>query len=124
MNLNEIKNTLRLSIEELNIRNLKISSKWLLEHLIGIKNNEINQLKDNLILLNSNEILIELNEKDLIYFSNILISSSEYQRCANLLKQKYENELINSNISLFLLVYSLYLAGEKIKDQNLAESSG
>lgn len=78
MNLNEIKNTLRLSIEELNIRNLKISSKWLLEHLIGIKNNEINQLKDNLILLNSNEILIELNKKDLIYFSNILISSSEY----------------------------------------------
>lgn len=124
MNINEIKSNLSLGIEELNIRSLKISSKWASEQLLGIKNDFNIQNEEINIKLYSNHLFVNIQEKDMIHFSNLLISSGEYQRCAHLLRQKLEQGIIYSEISLFLLVYSLYLAGEKIKDQNIAETSG
>lgn len=124
MNLNEIRSGLSVAIEELSIRSLKISSKWTSEQLLGMKNDFNLQNEEMNLKLYSNHIEVNINERDIIHFSNLLISSGEYQRCAHLLRLKLEQGLLNSEIGVFLLVYSLYLAGEKIKEQNTAENSG
>jgi hypothetical protein len=138
--LTEIYEHLSQSIEELNLRSLSNSSKYCMEQLHGMispwdhdQSHHRGQQTDDqasldqkpdVIPLYSNHSLLPRHEKDLIHYANILLKSSEYQRCAYLLKSRYENNLLTSPLGIFLLSYSMYLAGEKIKDQNLAESSG
>lgn len=50
--------------------------------------------------------------------------SGEYQRAAFLLRSKSDSRAIGSPLGIFLSAYSLYLAGEKIKEQIAAEVSG
>jgi hypothetical protein len=121
----EIYDHLSQSIEELNLHSLSNSSKYCMEHLHGmISPWERFDHHSDLIPMYSNHLVLPRHEKDLIHYANILLKSSEYQRCAFLLKNRYENNLLTSSLGIFLLSYSLYLAGEKIKDQNLAEGSG
>ena len=95
---------------------------------------------------NNNEIVSE-KEQDLLLFARSLLTNGEYQRCAHLLRRSTKgsncneidnhdsrqpssisvaaitmsklltNGAVKSNLGLFLSVYSLYMAGEKLKEQ-------
>ena len=52
------------------------------------------------------------------------ISPGEYQRAAYILRSKENNQKVSSKLGIFLSVYALYLAGEKIKDQIDSETCG
>jgi hypothetical protein len=122
----EIFQQLSSSIEELNLHGLKLSAKWLSEHLLGLnQEDEIGpSSSSDFIPLYSNQTLVPKQEKEIIHFANLLLVANEFQRCAHFLRSKYENKILTSQLGIFLLTYSLYLAGEKIKEQNIVEASG
>jgi Anaphase promoting complex subunit 8 / Cdc23 len=95
---------------------------------------------------NDNEIVSE-KEQDLLLFARSLLTNGEYQRCAHLLRRSTKgsicseidsrdsrhpnsisvttkamsklltNGAVKSKLGLFLSVYSMYMAGEKLKEQ-------
>ena len=95
---------------------------------------------------NDNEIVSE-KEQDLLLFARSLLTNGEYQRCAHLLRRSTKGNIVNeidsrdsrhpnsisvttkamsklltngavkSKLGLFLSVYSMYMAGEKLKEQ-------
>jgi hypothetical protein len=127
----EVFQRLSESIEEMNLHGLKLSAKWLSEHLLGLDQLSYQQeLSESAtgsldpVPLYSNQTLVPRQEKEMIHFANLLLVANEFQRCAHFLRTKYENKTLTSQLGIFLLTYSLFLAGEKIKEQNLVEASG
>jgi hypothetical protein len=143
-------NNMRKAIIDLNVRGLKLSSKWMSEQLLGLRSNfDDNQFHccPHPLVQNSHQDiedyspfktdLLSSYEYDLITFGCTLLALGEYQRCSHILRQP--NLIIQNHVSgsrmkadvpqpsksntrLFLSIYSLYLAGEKIKDQAAVES--
>ena len=92
------------------------SAKWASENLLGI-NIENDESEIPIIPM----IQVPINEYNHILFSQSLINNNEYQRCSNYLLNN-GNPRVKSSIGLFLAYYSLYMAGEKMKDQHIQES--
>ena len=73
-------------------------------------------------------------EKDLILLGQSLILNGEYLRCAHMLRKQGDSSSaphahtntmkVRSAHGIFLATYSLYMAGEKLKDQQQVEKEG
>lgn len=117
----DVRRKLMQSIEDMSIRGLKMSAKWSSEQLLGMQD-EVGDDAD-IDQIEFNSVLIPSSEKNLIHYANLLIVNGEYQRCAHVLRGKRLSNQINSNIGTFLTYYSLYMAGEKMKELSISEGS-
>ena len=107
---------IKIAIDEMNRRGMVFASRWLCELLYGIDSDP--ELSDEL-----QRSAIFLHEEDVFYFASSLLSTAEFQRCAFILKSHCTKcKQVTSHLLRFLLSYSLYMAGEKLKEQALAES--
>ena len=111
MNTNEsnlffLSSVLRVAANDCQSFGLSTALKWISEQLVGIKPFKI----DNSTLAPN---LIISKESSYSVLARCLLQEGEYQRCSHILKKEERH----SQISLFLLHYSSYLAGEKFKMQ-------
>lgn len=135
-----IRTILRSSVICLQRRSLQISAKWSCEQLMGMvpeDDLEIECLNDtelydkHRILSDNDEV--SKQERDAVLFGTTLVARGDYARCAHLLRKfsvggKGPNNNQNifrmkSSLGMFLATYSLYMAGEKLKEQEIAESN-
>jgi len=115
-----------------------IASKWLCEQLIGMpeeKDSNEHMLHDN------EKDMISRKEADAITLAQTLITAGEYQRCAHLLRKllpspnptnnnssssgsvgSHTLNNLNSPIAIYLAAYSLYMAGERLREQEDSEN--
>ena len=148
-NKNEVRKQLRLAVQKLDARGLQLASKWACEQLVGIDIDHLSlftNMSSTSLQHSSDDVPSE--ELDLLLFARCLITNGEYQRCAHLLRRKPKNSSIDisvvlnsssgttknsrllvgsavkSDLGLFLSVYSLYMAGEKLKEQQQATANG
>jgi hypothetical protein len=135
-----IRTILRSSVVCLQRRGLQISAKWSCEQLLGMipeDDLEIECLNDT-ELYDKHKILsdndeVSKQERDAVLFGTTLVARGDYARCAHLLRKlsgsvKGPNNNQNifrmkSSLGMFLATYSLYMAGEKLKEQEIAESN-
>ena len=114
------------AMEELSVRGLKLAAKWAGEQLLGmsdVNDPDTDDAIDQLIPVHGQSDQVPQREKAFIQFANLLLTTGEYQRCAHFLRTHRANNAIKSNLGLFLNAYSLYLAGEKLKAQAIAEGA-
>ena len=139
----EVQFQLRVAVQMLNARGLNISSKWACEQLMGMNGDEISDNEDQesmVALADFQYDKVPPKEVDILLFSRSLINNCEFQRCAHLLRRSNGNKsntsqassgdtaaaskLLNgavvSQLGLFLAAYSMYMAGEKLKEQQQA----
>ena len=116
----------RTTAHDLNNHCLYLSFKWTSEQLVGIKpitntNNTANlsTFIQNIKAFNDkNTIYTNCNEQnDIILLIQSLFQQCEYQRCYHILKKNN----IKSLLGRFLTYYSLYLSGEKVKNDQLLQ---
>lgn len=118
------------SIQKCNFRGLHNSSVWAGEQLEGMLNEveaeessggiEDGDMEDFSISIES----CPKNEQSRLLLASSLLNNGEYQRCSFVLKKKSSNRsAVSSHAGLFLLYYSQYMAGEKLKDQLYSEST-
>jgi hypothetical protein len=107
------------AIEDMNIRGQKMSAKWANELLLGM-NDDNDQESDTLLYINAASV--PMKERNVIHYANLLLSNGEYQRCAHMMRNKIMINPEKSIISIYLSYYSLYMAGEKLKDQSISEN--
>jgi anaphase-promoting complex subunit 8 len=138
-NMMLIRDGLRSIITQAHARCLFQTSKWASENLIGMaeiadessmisipsidgyssnpKNSAMNATNKQSI-----NYMISQSEYNLILHAQALIANSEYQRASHsLLNPRQASKRIESSLGLFLAYYSMYLSGERIKDQHLQE---
>ena len=148
-NKTEIRKHLRLAVQKLDARGLQLASKWACEQLVGIDADHSSLfIKMSSTSSQHSSDDVPSQELDLLLFARCLITNGEYQRCAHLLRNKPKeasvdiNVVLNSSsgttknskslvgsavksdLGIFLSVYSLYMAGEKLKEQQQATASG
>lgn len=106
---------IKTAIDEMNRRGLNFSARWLCELLCGMETDSTNTEE-------LSRSAIYEHEENIFYFASSLLSTGEFQRCAFILKSHYgKHKQSTSHLIRFLLSYSLYMAGEKLKEQALAE---
>lgn len=121
----KVKNNLRSSINRCESRGLMKASNWALEQIIGMnheldEDQSLQQFQQTYQQSISNEYNdISISDVDHLIFAKSLIISKEYQRCAHLLMNI--PSLQTNNLSIFLISYAQYMAGEKLKDQKILE---
>lgn len=145
----EIRQQLLLAVQKLDARGLQLSSKWACEQLVGMDTEQSTQFMNmSSTSLQHGSDNVPSKELELLLFGRCLITNGEYQRCAHLLRRSsnnisvdmnvdsnssssaarnsklHFNSAVKSDLGLFLSVYSLYMAGEKLKEQQQATSSG
>ena len=115
---------LEQSIHDLNIRGLRLSAKWSSEQLAGLPRDYKSMQSTPIRTATICDESISNLEYSSILLANTLILNGEYQRCAHLLRIRNGNttSLPSSRLGKFLSLYSLYMAGEKIKEQLISES--
>ena len=131
MERNTIQFHLRQAITELSQRGLSLSSKWASEQLFGMHEMDDDGIDDDTEHpprhnghQDSTESAMSTIEVDALLLAQNLISSGEYHRCAHFLRRhKGGRGIISSRRGLFLKFYALYMAGEKVKDQQSVENS-
>ena len=148
----EIRCQLRLAVRKLDARGLQLASKWACEQLVGMESETSVEESDmGCSSLQYSTDNVPTKELDLLLFARSLITNGEYQRCSLLLRRKsnavnnnhrmdsnlipssgisvknsklLSNSSVQSNLGLFLSVYSMYMAGEKLKEQQQATNGG
>jgi hypothetical protein len=120
MNIEKLRGNLAQAVEDMSARGLRLSAKWASEQLLGMQASS--QFSD--VPLHSNSEMVPAGEQAILNFANLLITTGEYQRCAHILRTRRADNNLSSKLGIFLMAYSLYLAGEKIKDQSAAEKTG
>ena len=143
----EIRRQLRAAVQKLNARGLHLASKWACEQLIGMNIEDTDAIDafpmtTKPLPAESVEDVIPANEIDLVFFARSLVTNGEYQRCAYLLRRPSTTStasstahplqhgdniptvpslltagVVKSPLGLFLSAYSMYMAGEKLKEQ-------
>jgi hypothetical protein len=115
------------------LRGLFVASNWASEQLKGLdedvgilnaedeNNEEAEELEQIAFGSIGSEEAIYSRELATVFLSTSLLSSGQYQRAAHQLQSLVENSTRISNLALFLYVYAKYLAGEKIKSQEIDE---
>ena len=107
------------AIQDCNIRSLRLGSKWLSELLLGL----IYEDDDEQQMVLSNHGL-KSKEWDLVTFINSILQSGEYQRATQYMRNYLsspQHKQTSNPIPYFLYVYSMYMSGEKLKEQLVAE---
>lgn len=123
MDIENLRNHLMQAVEDMSARGLRLSAKWASEQLLGMEPMDSkSQIQD--VVLHYNSEAVPAGEQALLNFANLLVSSGEFQRCAHMLRTKRAENQLSSRLGIFLMAYSLYLAGEKLKDQSAAEKMG
>ena len=108
---------LRRAVIELNSRGLYQAAKWTSEQLQGMVQSHSSEF-----IPQTHRVEIDPAEIDLIQFSQALLASAEFQRCAHLFRTPIGLKSSLSPLSIFIACYSLYMAGERLKDQADAEN--
>ena len=106
-----LRTTLRKSINELNIRGLRLSSKFLSEQLLGLDDGYIDEDDDD-DFMNKMDVdeetlkeldkiftchIIKSRDNDIIQFALSLIHNGEYQRAAHWLRKNNNHNTINNH---------------------------
>ena len=116
----------RTTAHDLNNHCLYLSFKWTSEQLVGIKpitntNNtaNISTFIQNTKALNDKNTSVTLynEQNDVILLIQSLFQQCEYQRCYHILKKNN----IKTLLGRFLTYYSLYLSGDKVKNDQLLQ---
>lgn len=124
--ISELAYGLRTAVQHGRVRSLNLASRWASEQLLGInKANESVVDSEDILHVQAWAIGIPWAERDIIEYAGSMLANAEYQRCAYLLRQ-FEASSKNrvGSVFKFLAVYSLYMAGEKLREQSIAEKSG
>ena len=135
---------LRLAVNNLNSRGLQLASKWACEQLVGMEIEDSGEVEQNRSSDDGFSLVERVSERenDLLLLARSLLTNGEYQRCAHLLRRSTNfaartnlldrtgidtsakgtskllaNEAVKSKLGIFLSVYSMYMAGEKLKEQ-------
>ena len=141
------KQGLRYGASECFERGLVIASKWANLQLLGITDDDAESDDDDddgIVEDLGRQEYCSRNEKDKISLALALINTGEYLRCAHFLRKQaavqgrgeasrankagafvsLSSLKVKSKRGIFLAMYSLYMAGEKLKDQQLLEVRG
>jgi hypothetical protein len=113
--------TFQRALQDLTVRGLNQAAKWIGEQLVSLENSTTPSENDQ-EFHNPYAEITDTKELSRVMYACTLLSAGEYQRCAYMLRNKSFHS--PSNISVFLGSYSLYLAGEKIKEQVENEVKG
>ena len=114
---------LQESLVQLNQRGLFHASVWCSEQLLGITRYEGKEVDigdhepDIQSTSADSDTVLSSEERRLIAFATSLLSLADYARCALLFRKNSKLRRNLSSTSIFIACYSLYLAGEKLKDQ-------
>ena len=138
----EIRRQLRLAVQKLDARGLQLSSKWACEQLVGMEPEESVDSEGvecyPSYYRECSDENVPTTELDTLLFAKSLLTNGEYQRCAHLFRRSNvpnsasiidsssrsaSNNAVKSNLGLFLSVYSMYMAGEKLKEQQQATNN-
>ena len=138
MDINIVRSSIRYHVHDTKKRCMLIASKWLCEQLIGMP--EEKDSDEYMLHANENDV-ISRKEADAITLAQTLITAGEYQRCAHLLRKlplpnssnnnnnnnnnsvgSHTLNNLNSPIAIYLAAYSLYMAGERLREQEDSEN--
>ena len=112
-----LRSNLRQATFELDSRGQSIAAKWACEQLLGLADHA-DDTDDTSANWDSALYADNSNPGDAFIFASSLIGFGEFQRCAHVLRK---GNFSDSKLGIFLYFYSLYMAGEKIKDQHESE---
>ena len=133
--ISSIKSCLRSAIHELNLRGLLISAKWSSEQLVGMTNegddegaadNHDHDVDNN----STPSMKLTKRENDMLLLGVSLLQNGEFHRCAHLMRSQSNSKtgsrlLMHSGaLAQSIACYSLYMAGEKVREQSIAERDG
>lgn len=124
MDVERLRSDLIQAVDDMSARCLHLSAKWASEQLLGMKSLPSNHDNFVEVPLHAVSDMVPANERSVIRMANLLISTGEFQRCAHILRSRRAEKLLTSKLGTFLMAYSLYMAGEKLKDQTAAEKMG
>ena len=133
MDINIVRSSIRYHVHDTKKRCMLIASKWLCEQLIGMPEEKDS---DEYMLHDNEKDMISRKEADAITLAQTLITAGEYQRCAHLLRKLLPSPTnsssgsggshilnnLNSPIAIYLAAYSLYMAGERLREQEDSEN--
>ena len=113
-----LRRSFQQAVQDCNIRCLRLTSKWLNEHLLGMPYDDMDEQYVPCPTGNFTS-----REWDIIMFVNSILQAGEYQRAAQYLRNfLHQNRATSrSQVPLFLYIYALYMSGEKLKEQQVAE---
>jgi hypothetical protein len=141
-----VQKCLRYAVESCTIRSLSFAAGWASEQLCGMNypddddadtwsSSKMDENKDRNMFSYEDSVAeraVSRQVKDAIIFSTTLLRNGEFHRCANLLRKSRLSSSNNpgnsslmmnaSALALFLASYALYMAGEKVKDQTIADT--
>ncbi|GMH89536.1 hypothetical protein TL16_g11486, partial [Triparma laevis f. inornata] len=109
---------------------LKLATKWAAEQLVGIDTSSISSsllqettpTKNNLSTENGGVGLVqETGLANQIVFAKSLLDLGEYDRAAHILSTDGAPKELLGGLGLFVRAYSLFLAGEKKKEEEMVE---
>eukprot|EP01080_Neovahlkampfia_damariscottae_P007512 gene7512-11836_t len=113
-----IKDELRKAVQDLSVRGLLNSTKFLSELIISLK--PIKQQEEK----KEKQEIIDLEIEDYFNYGKSLFDMKEYQRCHFYLQKIQIKKTTNqTNKCIFLKLYSKYLYGEKRREEEENESS-
>jgi hypothetical protein len=148
-----IKKCLRAAVTSFNERGLAFASNWASEQLCGMRYEsdeyeEDSNRSDHGMGLDGNDLFDydvggattcgSRYARDNLLFAKNLLQNGEFHRCTNLMRKQRPagnnamspgspstNNLLMSDspLAMFIASYSLYLAGEKVKDQSVADTN-
>lgn len=117
-----IQESLRKAVGDLKARGQQLSSRWVLEQLLGM--NPSAEGSDGQNRRRHHDPLSQLAgvEADIIDFALNLLAAGEYQRCSHFLtKVKAASKASMCLEGVYLSYYALYMSGEKLKSQQMTE---
>lgn len=117
LNRIDIQNELRLSVQNCKIRGLKQSSKWSAQLVLAIDVKERNIVDSSRLIIAS----FSQEDDDRIELAKSYFDCGEYRRASEVFTL---DNISHSNIAYFLHFYSLYLDGERIKQEKKTSEDG
>lgn len=122
LSVSATRDELRLAVRQLSERGLRCSSKWAAEQLIGLQPAAATASSEDheMAGTSSDELVQEEeseHEQDLVLLAKAYFDSNEFLRAAHTLRNAQAAR------GRFLRWYSLFLAGEKRKDEEAMEES-
>eukprot|EP01028_Stygiella_incarcerata_P000314 TRINITY_DN1034_c0_g1_i1.p1 TRINITY_DN1034_c0_g1~~TRINITY_DN1034_c0_g1_i1.p1 ORF type:complete len:710 (+),score=177.81 TRINITY_DN1034_c0_g1_i1:16-2145(+) len=110
---------LQNALVELSQRGLKKGAKWVAELLMGLPQGKCTAFvpPERLYVVSEEELFRQEEEKSMYLIGKSFFDCGEYRRCANFMERG------ESAKSRFLCVYSLFLHGEKRKEEEMLENS-
>ena len=119
LNTRAVRDELRVAVRQLSERGLRCSSKWAAEQLVGLRRDAAADEDQEMVASASVEDPVESEqEQDAVLLAKAYFDVNEFLRAAHTLRGA------RAPCGRFLRWYSLFLAGEKRKDEESLEESG